>query len=223
MSPDRVDPWRVVEATFERSAAALADCPRDGLPEVAIVGRSNVGKSSLLNALCGQQGLARVSRTPGRTQLINLFTLVLQGPQRQRVPLRCADLPGYGFAAAARPTRERFAPMIGGYLGGRESLRALVVLVDLRRGLGDLDQQMLEFAAASSVPAVLVATKADKLGAAEVGVARQRLAQSVGARKSDVHVTSASSGRGIGDLVEQLADLASVPPTATETSENAAR
>lgn len=207
--------WRVIEAAFERSATRHEDCPSDELAEVAIVGRSNVGKSSLLNALCRQQGLARVSRTPGRTQLINLFRLVLQSPERERRILRCADLPGYGFAATDRETRERFAPMIGGYLAERAPLRTLCLLVDLRRGLGDLDRMMLDTAAAGGVQVLVVATKSDKLGAAERGLARQRLATDLGIAKAAVRLTSASSRLGIderGGLVDDLADFAVAPP-----------
>lgn len=207
--------WRVVAASFERSASRHSECPTDGRPEFAIVGRSNVGKSSLLNALCQQTGLARVSRTPGRTQLINLFELSLAGPERERRTLRCADLPGYGFAAAGKATREAFAPMIEGYMHERSVLRVLCVLVDLRRGMADLDHAMLQFAGAANVPVLVVGTKADKMGAAERGLARRRLAQDLGVALSAVRITSASSRLGLdgeGGLVSDLADFAN--PTA---------
>jgi len=213
----------VVEAAFERSATRHEDCPSDDLPEVAVVGRSNVGKSSLLNAVCRQQGLARVSRTPGRTQLINLFRLVLQAPDKTRRILRCADLPGYGFAATDRQTRERFAPMIGGYLAERPPLRALCLLVDLRRGIGDLDRIMLETAGEAAVPVLVVATKSDKLGAAERGLARQRIAADLGIAKAAVRLTSASSRLGLderGGLVDDLADFAEAPPRTRASDED---
>lgn len=214
MAPTKAEGWRVVHAAFEKSATRESECPSDGLDEFAIVGRSNVGKSSLFNALCRQTGLARVSRTPGRTQLINLFRVALQGPQKEKRELRCADLPGYGFAAAGRETRERFAPMIEGYLRERKVLRVLCVLVDLRRGVGDLDRTMLEFAGAGGVPVIIVATKGDKLGAAERGLARRRIAAELGIANAAVRVTSASSRLGLdgGDgLADDLADFVTLP------------
>jgi GTP-binding protein len=202
--------WRVVEAAFEQSAASVDQCPDPALPEIAIAGRSNVGKSSLINALCGRRGLARTSRTPGRTQLLNLFHLRLQGPDRASVELRCVDLPGYGYAAATRAVRMSFAPMIEGYLSQRETLRALVLLVDLRRGLVDADLQLMQFVSDRALPTLLVGTKADKLGASERNLARGRLAQAVGASPRDVLITSASTGvglRGSDGLAQDLAML----------------
>jgi GTP-binding protein len=206
--------WRVVSAAFETSAASVEQCPAADRFEFAIAGRSNVGKSSLVNALCGQRGLAKVSRTPGRTRLLNCFALEL-APMGKRVgatvSLRCVDLPGYGWAAANKVVREAFAPMIEGYLAQRPSLGALVLLVDIRRGVGELDLQLLEWVSARRLPVLLVGTKADKLGASELGLARRRIAEAIDARPSDVLLTSATTGRGVqGDdsLAADLADLA---------------
>ncbi|MCX4242379.1 ribosome biogenesis GTP-binding protein YihA/YsxC [Paraliomyxa miuraensis] len=203
--------WRVVDAQFVTSAPTVDDCPADELPEFALAGRSNVGKSSLLNALCGRRGLARVSRTPGRTQLLNVFELALSGPGAQRRVLRCVDLPGYGYAAAHRKVREGFAPMIEGYLAGRRALRALVLLIDARRGeLSELDLQLLELATAHGHPALLVATKVDRIGASERGLLRRRLGAAVGARPSDVLLTSASANLGLSGPDGLAADLAAL-------------
>lgn len=201
--------WRVVSAEFETSAPSVDQAPEGGLPEVAIAGRSNVGKSSLLNALCGRRGLARTSRTPGRTQLLNVFRVTLAGPDA-KVDLRVVDLPGYGYAATHAGVRRGFGPMIEGYLKGRDALRALVLLIDLRRGLADLDRQLMEFVARRELPTLVVGTKADKLGAAARGLARRELASQLGADPHDVLLTSASAGIGLADgaLAADLADIA---------------
>ena len=213
----RAEGWRVVEATFLKSAPSTAECPPGDRPEVALAGRSNVGKSSLLNALCGRRGLARVSRTPGRTQLLNAFDLTLAGPGGARLSMRIMDLPGYGYAAARREVREGFGPMVEGYLRERSALRALVLLVDARRGeLSELDHALLELATTQGRPSLLVATKSDKLGASERGLVRRRLAQAVGARPRDLLLTSASAGVGLHGPDGLAADLAALCGTSSE-------
>ena len=104
--------WRVASASFERSADKLSAAPPGDLPEIAVTGRSNVGKSSLLNAFASQRALARVSSTPGRTQLLNFFRVSLRHPRHGDLPLRWVDLPGYGYAAAPHKVRASFGPMI---------------------------------------------------------------------------------------------------------------
>jgi GTP-binding protein len=200
----------VLASAFEQSASKVEQCPEADLPEVAVAGRSNVGKSSLLNALCNRRGLARVSRTPGRTQLLNFFALTLRGPEHDKLPMRFCDLPGYGFAAGGRSLREGFAPMIEGYLEKRDNLRGLVLLVDLRRGVGELDRGMMSFLAARGLPTLLVATKADKLGASARGAARRKIAKSVGVDRRDVLLTSTLSGMGLHGRDGLAADLASL-------------
>lgn len=206
--------WRVVSAAHETSAPGLDQCPPPDLPEVAVAGRSNVGKSSLLNALVGQRGLARVSRTPGRTRLLNVFRVELRSPAGQGLEMRCVDLPGYGYAAAGRRIRHGFGPMVETYLTGRTSLRGLVLLVDARRGFSGRDLELLEFMSATGLPTLVTATKTDKLGVAEQGLLARRLAQTIGVHSRDILLTSAVTGLGIADepghggLVRDLADLA---------------
>lgn len=209
--------WRVVDASFVLSAPSVDECPPGDRPEFAFAGRSNVGKSSLLNAFTMRRGLARVSRTPGRTQLLNVFDVTLAGPADARHLLRCVDLPGYGYAAARREVREGFGPMVEAYLAQRTALRALVVLVDARRGeLGDLDLALLELATDHGRPALLVATKVDKLGASERGLLSRRLAETVGARPQDVLLTSASTNLGITGPRGLAAELAALCEAAPE-------
>lgn len=142
-------------AGFLISAPTLALCPPDVGREVAFAGRSNAGKSSCINALARQKQLARASKTPGRTQLINFFALT-EGR-------RLVDLPGYGYAKVSHTMKEEWQRHLGEYLQGRYSLRGLVLLMDIRHPLTDFDQSMLAWAAERHLPVHCVLTKADKL------------------------------------------------------------
>lgn len=141
---------------FLMSAADAAQLPADEQPEVAFVGRSNAGKSSALNALTGMRALARVSKTPGRTQLINLFDLP-QGP-------RLVDLPGYGFAAVPDAIRRQWGKLVGGYVEQRRNLCGLILLMDIRHPLTDIDRTMLGWSGAHGHASHVLLTKSDKLG-----------------------------------------------------------
>jgi GTP-binding protein len=142
-------------ATFDKSAAKPRDFPPDAGREVAFVGRSNSGKSTALNLLTGTRKLARVSKTPGRTQLVNFFTVA---PER-----RLVDLPGYGFARVAPETQAQWRNLLETYLGERRSLTALIVTVDIRRGITRLDEQLLRWLEPRSLNLGILLTKADKL------------------------------------------------------------
>jgi len=202
----------VASATFELSAPTLAHCPPATLPEIAVGGRSNVGKSSLLNAFACQRGLARVSRTPGRTRLLNFFRIVLRHPTRGDRVFRWVDLPGYGYAAAHASVRETFGPMIESYLQERAVLIELMVLIDVRRGAMDQDRQLLDYANVRGLPARIVGTKADKMSKSQRGVISRKIANSLDLPSSALALTSASMGLGLGDegrgrgLARQLAE-----------------
>lgn len=146
-------------AVFARSAPSLASCPPDQGAEVAFAGRSNAGKSSAINTLAGNRKLARTSKTPGRTQLINFFDL-----DEQR---RLVDLPGYGYAKVSRGMKEQWQKHLFDYLERRESLRGLVLLMDIRHPLQDLDTELLNWAIQVEMPVHILLTKSDKLKAGQ--------------------------------------------------------
>ena len=175
-------------AAFETSAARPRGFPPAEVPELAFAGRSNAGKSSSINLLCGQKALARTSKTPGRTQLINFFDLDGQA--------RLVDLPGYGFAKAPEKVRNAWKTLIDHYLTHRESLVGLVQIMDARRPLTEFDQQMLAWCAARPMPCVVLLNKADKLsrGAAASEQLQVQRAVGDGAR---VITFSARTGAGL--------------------------
>lgn len=143
------------KAQFTLSAARLQQLPRDNGVEVAFIGRSNAGKSRAINAITNHKNLARVSKAPGRTQLINVFSLTEDS--------RLIDLPGYGYAQVSGPTKELWAELINGYLQKRQSLKGLVLVMDCRHPLKALDRELLAWTQDNQVPVHVLLTKADKL------------------------------------------------------------
>src|SRR5512145_2849772 len=164
--------------------------------EVAFVGRSNVGKSSLLNALANQTQLARVSRTPGRTRLINVF---LAGPDRWIV-----DLPGYGYAAGPRAESEAWRAMVEGYLLGRPSLRMVFVLIDAEVGPTRLDLQMLDWLRHVRMPHRVVAAKADQVKPGRLVARRRDVAAALRLAPEAVAWVSSKKGKGLSELRSEL-------------------
>ena len=153
----KTNPFR--HAQFLTSAAELRQLPADSGTEIAFAGRSNAGKSSALNAICDQSGLARTSKTPGRTQLLNVFAL--------DDGRRLVDLPGYGYAKVPEAMRERWKKVIDAYLRDRESLRGVVLIMDSRHPLKEFDQQMLAYCQEIGLACHCLLTKADKLSRGE--------------------------------------------------------
>lgn len=183
------------DPVFVKSAARAGDFPPDTGIEVAVVGRSNSGKSSAINAMMGRRKLARVSKTPGRTQQINFFSVACER--------RLVDLPGYGFARVPRATQARWRGLIEAYFQARRSLAGLIVTVDARRGLSDLDRRMIAWAEVLEIPVLLLLTKADKLSRKAATEQRDRVRRE--ASEAAVALFSAHEPIGVDEARAQLA------------------
>lgn len=184
---------------FVTSVASYKQYPTTQFPEVAIVGRSNVGKSSLLNMLCEQKNLARVSKTPGRTQLINFFSI------EERAYL--VDLPGYGYADVPETVQKQWDTMMHDYLAHREQLLGLLLLLDIRRNPSEHDMMMFEWCMERELPVLIVLTKTDKVGKNEAYNATHKLAKLFETTPKQFISTSALKKTGIPALRESLNDL----------------
>ena len=184
---------KITSAEFITSIAALSKYTEAAAqytcPEICVVGRSNVGKSTFINCLTGRKKLAKASVTPGRTRLINLFDL-------NRGALVLADLPGYGYAAAPKEERKGWAQLIEGYLRASEKLRRVFALVDIRHEPSALDKQMLQYLYAYNLPFTVVATKADKLSRAQIAKAVQTVSTALAVGRDDILVFSGVTGQG---------------------------
>lgn len=187
-------------AEFVQSAAGLKDCP-DSVAEVAFAGRSNAGKSSVLNALTGQRKLARTSKTPGRTRLLNYFH-VFEGRH-------LVDLPGYGYARASKSEREGWQKAIDPYLSGREALSGLVLVMDIRHPFQPFDEQILTWAREADMPLHILLNKADKLsrGAAMAAAQQAHRHRLVDAGRVEIQPFSALRRTGCETLVARLLTL----------------
>jgi len=211
-------PHPLIGAEFVTGAAEAAQLPPPGVAEIAFAGRSNAGKSSAINALANRTRLAFASRTPGRTQQINLFAL--------RSGTLVADLPGYGYAAVAKSIKRSWQDFLWQYVMTRSSLVALVLVVDARHGLKDLDLDLLAEFVRSARPVLILATKADKLGTtaqrnAVAGVAAQiRAAFPMGAPNVTVQLFSAATRQGVQEAETMISTW--IPPDAWQNGIDAA-
>ena len=179
-----------ITATFEKSAFKEPDWPRDNRPEIAFLGRSNVGKSSLMNSLLGVRGLARTSGTPGRTQALNFFLI--------NEKFRFVDLPGYGYARAPKDVKEQWNAAATDYLAQREQLVLSIHLIDARHEPTASDLQLEEWLKHHEKPHVIVATKSDKLSNNELTRSLRRAKEILGT--SEIMTYSSVTGRGRDDI-----------------------
>lgn len=188
---------------FMLGVVSMAGLPPEGPPEIAFAGRSNVGKSSLLNALTGRKDLARASTTPGRTREINFFDL--------GGSLRLVDLPGFGFARAAKKDAARWAGLTRNYLRGRASLRRVCLLIDARHGMKEIDQEVMAVLDAAAVSYQVVLTKADKVKPTAAQAVVASVAAMIAKRPAAhpaVRLTSAETLEGVAELRADLAGFA---------------
>lgn len=190
---------RVRTVEFVGAIGAAGQKPPRDVPQIAIAGRSNVGKSSLLNRLVGRKSLARTSKQPGRTREINFFLV------DDRYML--VDLPGYGFAKAPKTVRKKWGRLIDGYLRRTPKLLGLVLLVDARRGLTDEDERMIEFLGATGTPTLFALTKTDKLNRSARRRATKKLREALDLDADHLVETSARTGAGVDTLGESIAAL----------------
>jgi len=203
---DSIEAGRILFArpfVFTKGCVRLTDLPPMDRVEIAFAGRSNVGKSSLINALVGMKDLARTSNTPGRTQELNIF-------EAADAPLRIVDMPGYGFAQAPKPKVEAWTRLIHQYLTGRATLRRVYVLIDGRHGPRGNDISVMNELDKAAVSYQAILTKADKPSASELNAAIRMTRATIAKRPAahpEIIVTSSEKGDGIGELRAEIARL----------------
>lgn len=172
---------KILEANFVKSAPSLKDCPdAEGRFEAAFVGRSNVGKSTLINLLLHRKNLAKTSNTPGKTRLLNYYDIVVSPQKDQRLPLFLVDLPGYGYAKVSKAEQKKWQKSFEQYLKERENLSLIIMLVDGRHGLQNVDLQMWEWLSFYELPVGLVMTKCDKVKRSVWEANRREVAKAFG-------------------------------------------
>jgi len=191
----------IKSADFVKSAVNPSHYPSEVLPEIAFAGRSNVGKSSLINKIVNRKRLVKTSSTPGRTQLINFFLV--------NKALSFVDLPGYGYAKVPLTVKKKWGPMIETYLSKREMLRGVVLIMDIRRVPGYEEMNFIEWLAYYGIPSILVLTKVDKLSKTKQLARQPLIAEALSLNKENLILFSAKSGQGkdaVWDRIEKLTE-----------------
>jgi GTP-binding protein len=183
-------------ARFITSLARYGNFPGIGLPQVAIAGKSNVGKSSLINGLCRQKNLAKTSSTPGKTRLINVFLL--------NDNFHLIDLPGYGYAKVSKKEQAGWGQMMGEYFGGSQTLKTVIQLVDIRHLPSKEDEEMVQFLRANNIPFILVATKADKLSRVQRQRSINDIAHKLMVQPWEITPWSAQTGEGKDEVLKRI-------------------
>lgn len=194
---------RAIDAQIIATAAGPAQFPPEELPEFAFAGRSNVGKSSLLNRLAGRRGLARTSAEPGKTRLLHFYRVDCAVDDARRAFV-LVDLPGYGYAKVSKQERNRWRDLVESYLGRRDALRVVIVLQDIRRELAEAERELMLWLAERGSPALLVLTKVDKLAPMQRAIRVRALTEAAALPAGHVLATSASTGTGVEDLWSAL-------------------
>jgi GTP-binding protein len=190
---------KIISAEFVTSATKPSQYPSEGLPEIAFAGRSNVGKSSLINVLVNRKRLVKTSATPGRTQLVNFFDI--------NDHVTFVDLPGYGYAKVPASVRKKWGPMIETYLSGRSTLKGVVVILDIRRTPREEEHNLIAWLEYYAIARILVLTKVDKLSKTKLAKQRAAVARSLALAAGDLILFSAKSRQGREDVwraIEQL-------------------
>jgi GTP-binding protein len=200
---------KITSATFETSAVRPEHYPPAALPEVAFAGRSNVGKSSLINTLINRRNLVKTSATPGKTRLINFFMI--------NSAFYFVDLPGYGYARVSMEERKKWGPMVETYLRSRSTLKGVVLLQDIRRMPGAEEIELLEFLENLDLPILVVLTKADKFSKSKQAVQSLQIRQHMRLQENEVVLFSAKSRQGADALRDMIGELIRMKPMDEQT------
>lgn len=187
----------IKNAQFKISYSAFRRGDGFGVPEIAVAGKSNVGKSSFINFLTNYGGLAKTSSTPGKTKLVNYFSV-------NNGEFMLVDLPGYGYAKVSEEEKKKWDKMIGGYLQASDNLRCVIVLVDVRHEPTSLDKQMIAYLHHYQIPFFIVATKSDKLSKAQIAKQRQVIASSLACGKEDIIPVTSMKKEGKESVLQKM-------------------